>query len=166
MVCCWNRHTAGFNGEMEVRVLLINQILLKYFLWFLFSSFIEMLISNREYWVLGFVSDGVFVTIHTVKPAARSSETTQKTKEPINLEEQILSDIEAAREAELQRCCSSGPVEWESHLEDKRSLELHVSVENNDSDVEDEERMKPAISGVFPRKRHMKMRGEVKKWNE
>lgn len=61
--------------------------------------------------MLGFVSGGVFFTIHTVKPATGESETAQKTKEPINLEEQIQSDMEAEEQAERRGCCSSASAE-------------------------------------------------------
>lgn len=69
------------------------------------------------------------------------------TKEPMNLKEQIRSDMEAEEQAELRGCCSSALTEAaQKQLGNKRNLQLHVIVENNDSDVEDGERMKPVCN--------------------
>lgn len=82
--------------------------------------------------------------LFTVKPVTKESETAQKTKDPIKLEKRIQSDMEAEEEAEL-RVLLLCPCRM-SYLGNKRNLGLHVIVENNDSDVEDGERMKPVCN--------------------
>lgn len=54
--------------------------------------------------------------------------------------------MEAAGEAKFRGCCPGAPTEWGSQLGNKRSFQLHVRVEKNDSDVEDGECMKPVCN--------------------